>query len=791
MTQEHDQINPDWEQETLANNDPLMKDVIKRTLKHWPWLVLSLIICCGLGVLWILKTPPSYSESAQVVIKNDSEGSSVASQFNDLGLFSTNANVMNEIATMSSQDIMEEVVKMLNLQTSYFKPGTFHKKALYGKTLPVTVDFPDNNDQQRISFKLTFDPKYGFEVSKLKRYDTESNKWVKSDKTYKGKIGVPVKTEFGTFVVNPTENFSLSENYEIFVDRQSITSAVNSYKTRVKINLANHDSTVIELIMNDENRQRADEILAAIIAIYNDNWIKEKNQVTVSASEFINDRLGVIEKELGNVDANISEYKSSNLVPDVNTMTQSYVKEQEELSKLSVNLEGELQAVRGLRTRLTMAGGEGAALPANTTLENPALQAQIKDYNELLMRRNMLESKSSDKNPMVQQMDNEIDLMRNAILGSVDNAIQGIEGQLRTLQVAKQSNTGRIATSPTQAKYLLSVERQQKVKEDLYLFLLQKREDNALNQAFTAYNTRIIQKPGGDGKPVSPRKGIILFASFLFGLFIPFGYNYYVEKWDNKIRSRKDLEGVKTPMIGEIPLERKVKKNRHGETEQLIVKSGNRDVVNEAFRVLRTNVEFTRIHKDGCNVLVFTSFNPGSGKSLITANLAASLSLKGKRILIIDGDFRRGSASAYVNDPAKGLSDYLAGHRDDINSLILKFPDMENLYILPMGKLAPNPTELIESPKFATLIEQLRNEYDYILIDCPPIEVVADAQIIDTVADRTIFVLRAGLLEKSLLGELDKFYIEKKFKNLAFILNGTTSDKIGYGNGPGSYGNNN
>lgn len=789
MSAHNSQLNPDWNKiDEEDNNDPSIAEVIKRTLKHWPWLLLSVILFTGLGVLIILRTPKSYTENAQVVIKNDSEGgSSAISDFNDLGIFSRNTNVMNEISTMASPDITEEVVKMLNLNIEYAKPGLFHDKVLYGKTLPIEVSFPTLGDENQVSFSLDISGNGKFELSDLKKYDPERNKWIKNGKTYKGSIGSPLQTDYGTVVVNTTPQYGAGKEYEINVVKNSLAGTINSYNKKVKVTLDDDDSTVIDLSITDQSRQRADEILAAIIAVYNDNWIKEKNQIALSTSKFIDDRLGVIEGELGNVDSDISRYKSENLVPDVQAMTASYIKEQEDLSKIIVDIDAQLQAARNLRVRINTAGTEGNALPTNTTINDPGLQNQIKDYNELLLRRNTLETKSSERNPAVQQLDAEIAQMRGAIMGSVDNAIQGLEGEMRTLQSARGSATGKIATSPTQAKYLLSVERQQKVKENLYLFLLQKREDNELNQAFTAYNTRIIKKPGGDGTPVAPKKPLILICFILIGLCVPFSYNYAFLKWNTKIRSRDDLETVQTPMIGEIPFDKNYSKSqKRNENPMLVVNYGNRDVINEAFRVTRTNIEFTRIHKDACNVIALTSFNPGSGKSFIAMNLGASFALKGKKILVVDGDLRRGSTSEYIGSPTKGLTDYLAGHTNNFEDLILHYPDRDDLFILPVGKSVPNPTELIEGDRFAELMQSLRGKFECIIIDCPPIEVVADTHIIDAVADRTIFVLKVNLLDKKLLKELDKFYKEKKFKNMSFILNGSDNDKIAYG-GSGKY----
>lgn len=785
MSQDKIQQTPDWEKLEEESDGPTIREVAKKTIINWPWLLLSIIVFLGIGVLIILRSPKTFVENAQVVIKNDSEGSSTAitNSFADLGIFSNNANVMNEIATMSSPDVMNEVVKMLNLNIEYFTPGIFHDKTLYGDNLPIIAEFPDLGEENRISFHVSFDPANGLELNQLKRFDSEDDKWEKSQKNYKGKIGHPIKTEFGTIIINPSENFSLSEDFEIIVNKNGFTSTVNRYTNKIKVNLADDDSTVVDISLTDSSRQRADEILAAIIAVYNDNWIKDKNEISESTSQFIDNRLGVIENELGNVDSDISEYKSANLVPDVNAVANGYLDESQRLSGQLLDIGSQLQAARTLKNSLSTSGNNYRILPASSTINNIALQAQIKDYNDLLLSRNNLESKSSDKNPTVQMLNEQLTDLNQAIMGSVDNVILSLESQIRSIQSAQGQNTSKLASNPTQAKYLLSVERQQKVKENLYLFLLQKREDNALNQAFTAYNTRIIKKPGGDGKPISPKSGMILAICFIFGVLVPATYNYFSLKWDTKVRGRKDLDGVKTPMLGEIPLSPRRKKSAEkGAVPKVLVKEGSRDIINESFRVLRTNVEFTRIQKDGCNVIALTSFNPGSGKSFISMNLGESLSLKGKRVLVVDGDMRRGTSSSYVNNPSKGLTDYLAGYEPDVEKLIVTYPDNELLNVLPIGHEPPNPTELLEAGRFEVMIEQLKDKYDYILVDCPPIELVADANIIDKSADKTIFVIRAGIFEKSLLKELDRFYTRKKYKSISFILNGVALEDAAYGN---------
>ncbi|MDE6134080.1 MAG: polysaccharide biosynthesis tyrosine autokinase, partial [Muribaculaceae bacterium] len=293
------------------------------------------------------------------------------------------------------------------------------------------------------------------------------------------------------------------------------------------------------------------------------------------------------------------------------------------------------------------------------------------------------------------------------------------------------------------------------------------------------YNTRIVNKPGSSGKPTPNRKKILSIAFFI-GLILPFGFTFMRESMNTKVRGRKDVEHLAVPFLGEIP---QYSPNRHNRNEEkkILVKAGKRDIINEAFRVLRTNVEFMSNSMQGANIIAITSFNPGSGKSFISINLGVSVALKGKRVLVIDGDMRHGSTSTYVGSPDKGFSDYLNGTETDINSLLVKHDACDSLFILPVGSMPPNPTELLESPRFVELIDKVKEQFDYIIIDCPPIEVVADAQIIDQYVDRTFFIIRAGLLERSMLSDLDRLWYEKKYRNMAFILNGTRNEQGRYG----------
>ncbi len=384
---------------------------------------------------------------------------------------------------------------------------------------------------------------------------------------------------------------------------------------------------------------------------------------------------------------------------------------------------------------------------------------------------------------------------------SLDNVINSIQTRMNSLEASERKNTARIQSNPSQAKYLISVERQQKVKESLYLFLLQKREENEVSQTFTAYNTRIINWATGSDAPVAPASSKIMMIAFALGLALPIGALYLLETLNTSVRGRKDIEGISVPYIGEIPYAiKKVKKDHFKSIKRLIVKLGfkkkiteeekrtivvkdrKRDYVNEAFRVVRTNLEFM-LGREGDKVVMTSSFNAGSGKTFLAMNIAVSYAIKGKKVVVVDLDLRKGSLSTYVDSPKQGVATYLNGDVKDYHDVMIKGTINKHLDVIPCGTLPPNPSELLYSPNLEKMINELRQEYDYIFLDCPPLEMLADATIINKFVDLTAFIIRVELFERNLLPKLEQFYNEKKYKNLAIILNGAmpAGGRYGYG----------
>lgn len=747
-----------------------IQDLWEMFVPKWYWFLLSVFVTFTVSALYLLSTPAIYTRSASILVKDDSKGGSSVtgmSEFADMGLFKSNTNINNELLTLKSPTLMTEVVQRLELNEIYTVRKGLKKVNLY-KSNPVTVTYL-HPIKESVGFTIEISSKDTFVLSDFTVDGEETGEG------FSGRMGDSIRTSAGTLFVTPTQKYGDSFiGSSIWYNKEVVNAITDYYTKNLRADLGNEDATIINLSIDDASIQKAEDILNTLIEVYNEKWIQDKNQIAISTSQFIGDRLGVIENELGNVDENISNYKSEHLLPDVQAASNLYMAQAAENKKELLTLNSQLSTAQYIRKELNNKRSD-QPLPTNSGIANANIENQISEYNSIVLDRNRLIANSSEKNPLVKDLTSSLQSMQRAIIQSVDNLITSLNTQIRSIRQQEAANTSQLASNPNQAKYLLSVERQQKVKEELYLYLLQKREENELSQAFTAYNTRVITAPRGSMLPTAPRKMNILLVAFVIGLLVPAVIIFMKENMNTKVRGRKDLESLSMPFIGEIPLYPNGKHSKPDSQNAIVVKEGSRNIINEAFRVLRSNMDFMAGKDNRQNVFVLTSFNPGSGKSFLAINIAMSFAIKRKQVLIIDGDLRHGSTSSYVGSPGKGLSDYLGNQINNWKELVVADKQNRNLHVLPIGTVPPNPTELLEDDKFANLVAEARHEYDYIFIDCPPIDIVADTQIIEKLADRTIFIVRSGLLDRSMLPELENIYQEKRFKNLSLVLNGTES----------------
>ena len=773
-------------------NPMSIRDIWTLCISHWKWFVLSVIICLAAAAFYILKTVPVYSRSSSVLIKEDRRSGSVsadiASAFSDLGVGQTWVNVGNELINFTSPDLLMQVVKNLNLNVNYTRDGFFHDYTLYGSSLPVRVRFLDIANNAGAA--MTVIP---VDTATVRLDDFVFGGEKVKEHSFTVAYGDTVETVAGKILVEKAE-YASDFDFPVRVTRSGFQNATRACKSRLNAALNGKNTTVIDLSYKDVNTQRAEDVLRMIINVYNENWIKDKNQISISTNEFIAERLNIIEQELGSVDKTITSYRSAHRLPDFASAAQMDMQISAEAGKQLMDLNNQLSIARYLQSDIRSAGN-GALLPANVGLNDASTRAQIEQYNSSMLQRNRLVESSSEENLLVKDLDQQLASLRSAVLTSLDNYVKALNVQIQSSQRAQSSSD-----IPLQAGQLLSDERQQKVKEALYLFLLQKREENELSQAFTAYATRVVASPSGPAAPIAPNKKMILLVALLLGLAIPFAWFYLKEVMDTTVRGRKDLENLSTPFLGELPSTLKKRKfyerskiTDRPEDRQIVVKPHSRDLINEAFRVVRTNVEFMRGKETGGRVLMVTSFNVGSGKTFVSSNLATALAIKGRKVIVLDLDLRKRSLSAFVNQPKQGIADILSGTTTDWRPLVCHNVGGNNLDVIPVGKMPPNPAELLAEPALAALLGELRKEYDYVFLDCPPIEIVTDSDLIAPNADFTAFIVRAGLLERSMLPQIDKYYQSKRYNGMAMILNGTDGTgrygyKYGYKYGYGHYG---
>ncbi len=761
-----------------TDNNFNISEFLNSCLSRWYWFVISLIISVGVAIYKIATTQPTYTRYCEVLIKSKDKAPSIDEQMANmanLGLRTT-TNAYNEIYTFKAPETISEVVKKLNLRTSYSKKGLFHPITLYGESLPVTVEFYDIDEETSAAVSIDITPEGAYSL-----YDFHSEGTDIESDPVTGELtdGIALaESPIGKIIIRSNPACTITEKTSVDVTHSSTQGATGRTTGKLHFNLPDEESDIITISITDQSIDRADDILNTLVEVYSENWVKDKNRAASGTLQFINDRLAYISDELDEVDSNISSYKSRNRLPSIAATASIHIsKNRDNINELQ-KLNSDLASMKEILSKLQASKTFNEPLPFGATLSNAILNNQIAEYNQAVIERNATIQTSGENNPEVKKIDMQLAAKRESIIAAAKISIKKVETSIVTLEKETKKTIEEISKNPEQTKYLASAEREQSVKEKLYLFLLQKREENQLSQAFTAYKTRIITSPTGSTSPTAPVKNRTILFAIAIGLLAPAAIIALREITNTRVRGRRDLDGLTAPIIGEIPqLPMSKKKN---DKVSVVVQDGSRNIINEAFRVLRTNIEFMTRDKSN-SIITATSFNPGSGKTFCMINTAVSLAIKGEKVIVIDGDMRHASLSQYVSSPKKGLSNYLAGDIENIDEVIISDSQYNNLRILPVGTIPPNPTELLEHPRFATMLEKLKAEYRYVLIDCPPVDMVADTHIIERLSDRTFFLVRAGVMERSMIPDIETIYNENKLKNISIILNGVDTGGSRYG----------
>jgi len=759
-----------------------LAELFNTVLFHRKWFILSVLICGLIGFLYVRSTPKTFQRTATVLVKDERKGGGLRSEsaaFQDI-FYSMRSSVDNEIGVFKSKRLMYDVAKQLRLDVSYKIRDGLRDRELYSST-PIIVDFPDIDPLQTLSMTATLLENREVELKDLvcgKEEDSEV-RVLQSGDTLQTPVGEMVVT------VAPL----IEQDYigkPVQITKRSLKAVANTYNARLVVDVANKQSSIINLTLKDENIKRAEDVLNTLIEVYKNDAIEDKNQVLVNTANFIRERLIIIESELSDVDSKIEQYKRDHQLTDITSESALYLQSTGRLDTEALSMENQLDMAEYMKEYLQDNSKLTDPIPASIGIADSGIQTQIAEYNSVLAQRNKLLANSSLNNPLVREMDNTLAATRFSISKAVDNLIAGLKIQIENMRQKEMLTRGKISTVPMQHKYITSIERQQKIKEELYLYLLNKKEENELQSTIIESNCRILDPADGANLPVSPRKMVVVLISLLAGLFIPALWLYIRSLLNTAVYTKKELkEALTVPFLGEIPLV-KTKSN-----ELIVVKENSNEPICEAFKIVQSNLDFMDTeHKEGGKVIMVTSISPDAGKTFISANLGMSIATLNEKVVVVDLDLRKGTLTRRLGIGTKrpGVSNYLGGMEDNIFDLI--HPSNENglLDIIPSGTIPPNPADLLKSSRFDNMIAELKAKYDYVLIDTPPYGVVVDVQLCARAADQTIYVLRSGIDKRS-LPDIQELYDSGKMINMSLLLNGINVKKIAsYGNYGYGYG---
>jgi capsular exopolysaccharide synthesis family protein len=757
--------------------EPTLREQLDQYLRYWPWFIVAVIISLSAAFLYLRYATEIYQAQAAILIK-DEENSSLSelAAFQDLGF--TGALSMsgfeNEMEILRSKSLTERVVRELDLHIRYIKEGNVKDAELFAN-LPFRVRLltPMEEITQTIApFYITPISASEYRLSGADDERSETHSY-----------GDVVSLAFGDITVIPNaaelDEAALGSPLRILISR--IDPVVANYRRRIDIAPVTKNASVIRLTLTSPVPSKAEAVLNELIRQYNEDAIRDRNLVSRNTAEFIQTRLEIITEELDSVETGKVTFKETNRLTDIAAEGQLFLESASSLQEQEMALETQLELVKTLTDYLQQAG-PFSLLPTNLGIDQEGVSNLVGDYNRLVLERQRLLQSSTEQNPLVVTLSSQIVDMRATILENlrtVQTSLQISRNEFR----AREARIGsEIAEIPSIEKQFRSISRQQEIKEALYLYLLQKREENAISLAVTTPRAKIVDPAYSGEQPVSPKKQIILLAALILGLLVPFLVIYVRQLLNNKIQDRAYLERhlKGQSVVGEIP--------RTGRKDEELIQKNDRSVLAESFRILRTNLQYFFLsRKSQANegkVLFVTSTVKGEGKTFVATNLALTLAHSGSKVVLVGGDIRNPQLQRYVTGEFdnKGVVEYLVQPETSCAQFLQPSEISENLSILFSGTIPPNPAELWMQPRVATLFSELREQFDYVVVDTAPAMLVTDTFLINQYADATLYTMRAGYTEKRIVGFPMDSIEEGKLRNVAFVLNDVSLSNFGYGN---------
>ena len=740
---------------------------------NWKWFLISIFIF-SLGAYAYLKFIPKQYTVTSTILINDENSKGLPSElsaFEDLGLTTLGkTSVDNEIGMLKSFSLMESVVKKLGTNITFYEKGMISNKELYKNEIPFIINF-------LLKDSLVYSKDTTFSILAL----TPAKFVLKNSRGTVSKVylfGENVQTDFGNITITPAALKNLKKNEEIVVKVVPIKNIIEDLRKNIEVKTMYKKSSLIQLILKAPVKLKSQDILNNLVQQYNKDAVDDKLFIGKSTNLFINERLDLIKNELSNVDQGVENFKKNNQLTDIDSESSLILQNNAELEKKIVDLNTQVRVAEYVTDYVNK--NTEQIIPSNLGLSDDAVSTNSARYNELLIERNRILKSSSKKNPVIINLDEQLKQLRTGISHGLQNLKASLNIALNNTKKEEDKVFSRIYSAPKQERQFKEFQRQQQIIETLYLFLLQKREENAISLAVTAPKAKIIDFADGSNRPTSPKLILVIITALSLGLLIPFTALYIIYFFDNKVQSIKDIESIiKAPIIGEIP------KTIRG--SKIVIHDTDKENISESFRMLRTNINFMLSKIKGRAKIIFImSTIVGEGKTFTTLNLASVIALSNKKVLLIGGDIRKANSNEYINQNiGNGLSNFLMDNFLKVSDVIERSLE-GNFDIINSGTVPPNPSELIMNGRFDEIFDYAKDNYDYVVVDTAPVKMVTDSLLLSHYADLCLYVIRLNNLDKRLLEIPKKMFNEKRLPNMAILINGVDL-KRGYGYGQ-SYG---
>lgn len=730
-----------------AENSPNLRVVLMRYARYWKWFVLSVMLAGTAAYVYKLFQTPIYEIKTSLLIKDDKKGLSEDNILKEIDIFAPKKVIENETEILKSYAMMDKVVGGLGLDVQYFRPSATLKEEIYD-TSPIRV-LVEKASPSLYDSELTI----MVEDSRTVRID---------DNTYP--INQSIQTPYGRLRIFPRQPLKAGME-PVLVEVLPRQQAVDEFLTNLTVQSSSKASTVLLLTLEDAVPRRGRAVLNRLISEYNQAAVVDKNIVAANTLNFIEERLRLIAGELTIVEKGVESYKSAEGITDLSSQAQAFLatvqQNDAQLSQASI----QLGVIKDIERYVDSKANDRGAAPATLSVSDPVLVGLVGKVSELELQRDQLSRTTTASNPLLQTLDSQIKATKTSLNENIQSLKQSLFGTQQKLRSTNRQLEDRIRTIPRKERKLVDITRQQAIKNNLYTYLLEKREETALSYASTVADSRTIDPPRSSTEPVKPVTSTIFMLFGLLGLLLPVGVIAARDTLNDRVSHRSDVEEVsQMPILGEIMASRNM--------DPMVMISGKRSVVAEQIRTLRTNLQFLRSNPTDSQVVLFTSSISGEGKSFLSLNLGASLALVDRPTVILEMDLRKPKLHTVLNLPnTVGISNYLI-QEASLDDILKPVPGFQNYQIITCGPLPPNPAELLSSPRLEQLFVELRQRFAYVIVDSPPIGLVTDAQLIAPFVDATMFMVRHDHTPKAYLRMIDNLWKEHRFQRLNLILNG-------------------